>query len=503
LDDGSGNIGIYSANPTLFSNISYGSNKDKALVQKARENGKKETLVFGLPKPTITTSKGDNKDNVSARFELKGNTLTVVAEGLNSLKKPFSIDPSVVITTATDFSTDGNNEGNISFGSGDASRGGLAGGTLASWSTDATDPTPTTGSSGTKTVFYNGYYYIFNLYSQASVYYAAAQPSGDIGSWTPTTNVPNTGNNVNPSFAAYNGYLYMTQDGVSSAINTATHYIKINANGSLGASWSTGPNLNTARGGGGTAAYNGRLYVVGGCSAFLAICTAETKTSEYATINPDGSLSAWTTTTSSTNNHSGAPVQAYNGYMYAMGSGGSGTQVSIEYAPINSDGSLGTWVVNSNSLITAAQQGRGIIVNGYLYYGPGTGQTQTATIQYAPIYASGAVGPLQQTTTLPAARYGSAMASDGKGHIVLFGGTDGTNPVSSIYYTTINSAGVINSYVSSANFIVATEGRDSAATVAYNGYMYVIGGRSYNGVLASTNTILYAPIQSTGDVGTT
>lgn len=493
LEDGSGAIGIYSGNPTLFQNMSYGSDKDRELVEKARENSDKDTLVFGIPAPIITTSKSDDATKTKARFQLEGSTLTVIAEGLTNLKQPFSIDPSVVITSATDFET-GNNEGNISFATaGSAARGTLTGGTVAAWSTDATDTVPTT-SNYTKTVFYNGYYYLFNYSNTGTrtLYYAAVQSGGDIGPWTQTTDLPNALANHNIGVAAYNGYLYITSSGTT-AINAGTHYIKINANGSLAASWTPGSNLNTARGGANATAHNGRLYVVSGCTAInLGICTSQTKTTEYATINPDGSPSSWTTTSTLTNNHTNSGIAAYNGYLYAIGgadndAGGR----SIEYAPINSDGSLGTWVVNSNSLITQCQVGVGIIANGYIYYGPCSYQTGTNTTQYAPINANGSIGPVANTSTLPANSSGVAMATDGKGHIVVLGGGTSSNAT---YYTTINPAGVTRPWATTNDFDTAN--RHSMPSVATQGYLYLLGGSS------DTNAVRYAPFNADGTVGT-
>ena len=45
------NLGIYSASPYLYGNISYGSATDEQTVQKARQKATKDNLVFVIPAP--------------------------------------------------------------------------------------------------------------------------------------------------------------------------------------------------------------------------------------------------------------------------------------------------------------------------------------------------------------------------------------------------------------------------------------------------------------------
>ncbi len=159
IPNSGGAIGIYSADPALFGNITYSSDKDQANVTKARENGDKTTLVFGLPAPVIKAQAGKSIGSASARFALSGNQLSVIATGLSGIKIPITIDPSVVVTSTSDFQAAGNNEGNIGFGTaGQASRGGLTGGSASGGWTATTGFT--TGRYAHTSVAYNGYLYI-------------------------------------------------------------------------------------------------------------------------------------------------------------------------------------------------------------------------------------------------------------------------------------------------------------------------------------------------------
>jgi len=153
IPNSGGAIGIYSGDPSLFGNITYGSDKDRAVVEKARENADKNYLVFGLPAPVIKDTVGQEVGN--ARFELNGDQLSVIASGLSGQTTPVTIDPSVVVTATSDFQT-GNNEDNIDFGtSGQVTRGGLTGGSVSGgWTVSSTSLTQNLERFGT--FVYNG-----------------------------------------------------------------------------------------------------------------------------------------------------------------------------------------------------------------------------------------------------------------------------------------------------------------------------------------------------------
>ena len=67
LPDGS--IGIYSANPALFGNITYSTDEDRARVMEARKEGVKNHMVFGIPAPYIKDQSGKAGQT---RYELHG-----------------------------------------------------------------------------------------------------------------------------------------------------------------------------------------------------------------------------------------------------------------------------------------------------------------------------------------------------------------------------------------------------------------------------------------------
>jgi hypothetical protein len=107
-----GSIGIF-GNTLLSGNVSTGTAADAALLVKARANAPKNTLVFTIPKPIITSEFGAKTD-ASAVYSLQGDVLTVIVSGLSGAHFPLAIDPSIYVVTAQQF-MQGNNESNINF----------------------------------------------------------------------------------------------------------------------------------------------------------------------------------------------------------------------------------------------------------------------------------------------------------------------------------------------------------------------------------------------------
>jgi hypothetical protein len=107
-----GSIGIYGS--TLLSgNVATGSDSDAALLQKARDKAPKNTLLFDIPAPTIKQL-NNKKLDVKASYAIQGDTLSVKVTGLKDAAYPITIDPSIYVETAEKF-MNGNNDTNIDF----------------------------------------------------------------------------------------------------------------------------------------------------------------------------------------------------------------------------------------------------------------------------------------------------------------------------------------------------------------------------------------------------
>src|SRR3990167_8241414 len=108
-----GSIGVYGVDSTLLGNVSTGSDADVQLLEMARQNGKKDQLLFTIPAPFVVDA-GKKLSDAKAKFKLEGDILTLKATQLEQAKYPISIDPSVYIETAAKLMR-GNNETNIDF----------------------------------------------------------------------------------------------------------------------------------------------------------------------------------------------------------------------------------------------------------------------------------------------------------------------------------------------------------------------------------------------------
>jgi N-acetylneuraminic acid mutarotase len=259
----------------------------------------------------------------------------------------------------------------------------------------------------------------------------------------------------NGAAVAYKGYLYVSggQQAASTFTNTV-EYAPLNADGSIG-TWTASANtVTTARYGHVSAAYNGKLYVVGGGSA-TNVALGDVK---YATINANGTIGAFTDTTATTANRD-TDGFIYGGRLYITG-GLNGTVYSstVRYATINADGTLGTWTTSYSEFTGPRSRHATAAMNGYIYiFGGATGLIYS-DLQYAPINADGSIGTWKYSNTLntvagaPAATYYHTAVAD-KGRLYSFAGNEGTGTAqSATYMTTLNTPPMKAEYSKLINF---------------------------------------------------
>lgn len=494
-------VGIYSADPMLFGNISYGSDADRQSVMKARENSPKNSLVFVIPAPVI---KETNKDSgqIGAAYSIEGDTLSLDVSNLQYGNYPLTIDPSVVITSATDF-TDGNNESNIDISADQINRGGLTGGTITPWATTGTGFTTARYFQG-QAVF-NGYVYIgggLGASALSDIQYAKINSDGTLGTWTATTSIPGANAaRYGAGMVAYNGYMYIMGGYTGSTYLDDVLYTTINSDGTLGSTWQTSSVvLPSTRYTFGLVAYNNRFYISGGYNGALKNDTY------YATINADGSISSWTAGASFTNGRLKHSMVEYNGYLYIAGGFNNSTTYynDVQYAKINSDGTYSSWMTTTS--FTTARYSMGFVAfNGFMYLAGGNANSvlQSDT-QYAKINANGTLGPwtaIASLTGTNATRYGNTMFGYND-FLYSVGGNHATPLLSEVQYAPIDQPGSTGQWATSSPTITALPAaRLYAAVVAYNGFVYVMGGQSGSGTGTAVNTIYRAAIGNDGGIG--
>jgi hypothetical protein len=503
-----GSIGVFSADPSLFGDIIYGTDADKANVALARRKAEKNTLVFVLPAPTIKVAKGAQVGY--AKFDLSGTDLTVTASGLSTVRSAITIDPSVVITSTSDLQTAGNPDSNIDFStSGQITRAALTGGSFGAWSTNSdTGSTPAAHYSN-GAVAYNGYLYTAGGNGNpTNASYVPINGNGSLGAWVTTTSLPYS--RYYPGMVAYNGVMYMYggYNATSTLPTGDVMHAVINANGSLGP-WITSVNsMGVASCRFGATQFNGYLYALGGttgspvtgsCGNFGA--TVVSTNVQFAPILANGDVGTWTTSANPFTTARMSPgTVAYNGYIYLLGGtvDGANNVKDIQWAPLLANGDVGTWKTTTTIWDPAGDYRFGnFAANGYVYIIGGT--NGAARTYYAPINASGSIGLWRAGTALPVSDQ-IQVAMYYNGYIYNHAGNSG-GPIATTYYAKIDQPAT-NAPFNSVGSPALGAARNYASAVAYNGFIYVLGGSSQpaRGSTGS-NTVTYAPINSDGTVG--
>lgn len=440
-----GSLGIYGSGLPLYGNISTGTEKDKALLEKAKKAAKKTKLMFTIPAPVVVES-GKSVSQVKTHFELHGSELKLVAEGLRDAAYPLSIDPSVYVETAQKLMR-GNNETNVDFDVTNEliQKGELTGGRFDNWLNTLTLPANRTSMGAAAA---GGYIYIVGgLQSNtrvSTVYWAklntttraieATNPgNGACASWCTNAAYDLPVATAGHSLVAYNGFLYVFGGETASGRSNAVYIAKLGMNGEPSlwhptdsnqnnwVYWYQAGNLSSERTYTAAAAYNNRMYLVGGATN---ASTGGVATVEAADINPIGTLGSWSSTgmvalPSARRSHN---IQIYNDRMYLIGGISSVTpQSSVQYIRLSNDGTMaGSWVT-TKAMVSARFSDGGnfsVIWGGYLYVAGGcaavtgvgnwcsvTGASTARDISLASINADGSltnwdtIGGLQQTRT--------------------------------------------------------------------------------------------------------
>jgi hypothetical protein len=566
-----GDVGIYSANPYLFGNVQVSDDKSQKLIDNARKSGAKTNLAFVLPAPYISESAG-GKNYQDVKFSLDGSTLTLTARNLRTKQYPLSIDPSVVVTTTADFATNFSDDGGIDYSVADQiSRQNITSGATGSISTSyfSTPRKDHVVVAYNGYLYIMGGIKATSDTICRATGLAAGQvcgdilrypinPDGSLGALAGTSyfNVPRYAFDA----TAYNGYLYISGGFLQTAdtacksdTSTATLYCNdiqsMPLDPSTGApgSISTGF-FNYPRGDHRAVASNGYLYIVGGqIAASDTTCkdtgaAADTRCTDIQRypINPDGSLGALAGTAYYITPRAAPGAVAYNGYFYIIGgqiaangticknTGVSDSQCNdIQRFSISStDGSL--TAVGSTSYFVTPRANHGVVAtNGYLYImggiknasdtackNTGVADTRCNDILRYPINSDGSIGALAGTAyfTTPRAEFKPVATNNflyiGGGSLTT-AGTACKDAGSTVYCNDIQRMPLGMSVPDTNSTSYFTTPRVYAASVAYNGYLYIIGGFINTagtackdaGSSAECNDIQRMPINPDGSLG--
>lgn len=224
-------------------------------------------------------------------------------------------------------------------------------------------------------------------------------------------------------YCTYNGVLYKSlSDGqINQVPSMSSSYWQVQI-GTVGTFknplpfiWSPYGSTLRASIGGGIAVHNGFIYVVGGIETVNPLM----EVLKYA-INPDGSIGAGSAETEFM-----PSAIVYNecivhkGKLYSFGGStaadGLGTN-KVMYATINPDGTLGAWTNSGNTLFKAVRSATAVIVKNtlagdkvYLIGGVDSAGANTNEIQVATLNSNGTIGTWSHYGALPTTEEGRAF----------------------------------------------------------------------------------------------
>lgn len=242
--------------------------------------------------------------------------------------------------------------------------------------------------------------------------------------------------------------------------------------------------------------YNNVVYVFGGFNGSTTISTIYT-----ATYNPTtGVISNWVTSPISVLN----TIVRYtlvqnNNYIYIVGGTGSS---SVYYTTINSDGSLNAFTATTSLPVSSNYEPPvSFIYNGYLYlFTIYVNNSTTSTFYYAPVNSDGSLGgwvAQSISTSIPNTAYAGIVQNNGYYYLVG-GGTNGTYNLSNTYYGVINSDGSLGEPIAGPSLPV---GLRRPNLICYKNMLIALNSCEGSGSNA-TSTIYISPINTDGGIGT-
>jgi hypothetical protein len=490
--DAHGNVNVYGPGNYLWGDVQFGDDATRQAVERARAAARKDQLLYRIPVPVIRDATGTA--GAQGRFELRDHTLALHVTRLARLVYPVSIDPTVTVTSATDFGLGGNLESNaqINVANGEVARSKTRLGGATWTGTTAF----TAGRYGHSVVAYNGFLYVMGGYTSTgatnAVSYAPINTDGTVGAWTATTPLPLSV--YQHASVAYNGTMYLI-GGVAGGYRTDVYKTTINLDGTLGTSWTTESSLPRATAYHAAVGYGGYLYVTGGYNT----TDGQIAVVLYAAVHGDGTLGSWLATSPLSEGRYRHGMVAYQGWLYVVGGSTASTTYSnsVVRGRINNSGTVVSWT--ALPLLPTGRWGHSVVASsGHLYciggYGTGGYINEVRAARFDAI-GSYDEWVLVSSDANMTRRYVGAAAWGN--YLYVAGGYTGSVYDNQVFYSALDENGSLTGQAWAGN--TGTFGsRYGHTTVAHNGFLYVLGG--YNGT-TYLNTVYSAPIDAIGTVG--
>lgn len=248
---------------------------------------------------------------------------------------------------------------------------------------------------------------------------------------------------------------------------------------------------------------NGYMYLAGGCVGDLD-CNDAANIVEYALLNADGSVGTWNTTATLPGDRVYGQLEQAGGTLYYIGGqdDSKAAQSTIYYTTPAGDGTISSWSTASGGIgdtggaaASARTQFGATVWNNRIYVLGGFDGSNASTnlVFVSPQLNAGGNIPADSWTSggsFNVPRNGVTAVAYAN-NLYILGGHDGTNFLSDVQYTKINTDGSIGSWSYTASLPRNVSHADGFAA---NGYMYLFGGRQTD-ILCTTNTYV-APISA-------
>lgn len=314
---------------------------------------------------------------------------------------------------------------------------------ITGWTTNTTGfPIKVINAAGAVT---NGRVFIIGgfdskLKIKSTVYTTTIDSLGVLGSWT-TTNALPAGRGMGIVVLLKNKLYYIGGMSSTSAVTSVVYVTTVASDGTIG-SWSTTNSLAVAVSSAQAVVTKGRIYVIGGSTAFSS--TGAVSTVQTATIDADGSIGTWSTTTSLPGTYCQFSAIKTNGYIYILGGedAPSGPVTTVYRCPISADGTLGSWTTTS-AMPGSNFGGIAVASNSKVY---ALGYNTSYSLYVASIYSDGSLSTWSSGTNLPFYQ-GCSTPIITSSRIYLIGSQSNGKILARVSYAAFS--GGLNNYMSS------------------------------------------------------
>ncbi len=537
--DADGSVGVY-GNTLLAGDVTTTTEADAALLKKARETSDKTTLLFRIPKPFVIES-GHQKSQVKSSYRLDGTTLTLAVSGLSTAAYPLSIDPSIYVATAQQFMF-GNNETNINFNVENSliEKGRTTGARFDTWKSTTTLPVASWGGSS---VAAGGYIYniggtsfngqIFNTQGSDSFVVPTGVTSITVKMWGAGGGGGGGGSAAAGGAGGGGGYItatYAVTPGETLSVYVGGGGATGLRNGAGGGGGGGGHSslyrnttlLGLAAGGAGGGGGRTSAGNTGGAGGAGGGASGVTGTAAGTAGGGGGGTAATAGAGGTGGNNPGSPGASLTG-----GAGGDGRTS----AGADGSGAIGGLATGGagGSVVNTARAGGGGGGAGYFGGGGGSGSTNASggggggggssfAAAGATSITNTAGSGVQPGNAADSSRGGAGNGGAGgainasgangsNGLVVVAFGAGGTSLSSAVNWAqfntatgTIDSANPGNGACSgwcTANSYSLPAARSNFSLVAYNGFLYALGGMDSAG--NRTNTVYIAKLGANGE----